>query len=257
MFFSKDKISIIGAGWLGLALANYLNEQNYDIQIVKKSKPVPTLEKFWLKKDIDTDNLFELSEAKVWIYMLPPVSTEKILSRLEKILSLKLPEKIILISSTGIYPDENKIWKETDLPAGGFEKTALELTEKIWFDTGICSILRCSGLVGPGRNPAKFLAAKKNIPKPNAPVNLVHQWDVIQAISTLIKNENLSEVYNLAAPFHPSRIDFYSKMAEKYQLEKPEFLSDLTLGKEIFGQKIVDKTCFKYKITDFYQENLY
>jgi len=41
------------------------------------------------------------------------------------------------------------------------------------------TVIRLAGLIGPGRNPARFFAGKTNIPNGNAPVNLIHLDDCI------------------------------------------------------------------------------
>jgi len=164
MFFKKYKILIWGAGWLGIPLYRYLKNQIYDIQIIKRSLSLEINPEDWIKKDIDKDKLDDIPPVDIWIYMLPPQKKEIITPRIQRILSLPLPERIFLISSTSIYPDEPHIWIESDVPPGGAMNTSIEITESLFFETHICTIMRCAGLVGSDRNPAYFLAGKKIYP---------------------------------------------------------------------------------------------
>jgi nucleoside-diphosphate-sugar epimerase len=105
-------------------------------------------------------------------------------------------------------------------------------------------ILRFGGLIGEDRHPIKFLAGRKNIENPNAPINLIHQDDCIGIILTILRqalNDKLerNETFNAAAPFHPSRKDYYTQKALDLGLDLPEFNDDnSSFGKTISSSKI-------------------
>lgn len=75
-------------------------------------------------------------------------------------------------------------------------------------------ILRLAGLVGPGRHAGRFLSGKKQVKGAHQSVNLVHLDDVIFSCdrATACSNEG-GRLYNLCAPIHPKKKDFYSRVA--------------------------------------------
>ena len=111
-------------------------------------------------------------------------------------------------------------------------------------------ILRFGGLIGEDRHPIKFLAGRKNIENPNAPINLIHQEDCIGIILEILRqtqNDKLNgnETFNAVTPFHPSRKEYYTQKAIDLNLALPEFNSEsLTFGKTISSTKI--ETVLKY-----------
>jgi nucleoside-diphosphate-sugar epimerase len=116
----------------------------------------------------------------------------------------------------------------TDLKANGFSG----------------SVLRLAGLVGKDRHPISTLSQKSNIAMGKNPVNLVHQEDVIQAISAVLGNagekvnhnqpeipanslfENNFYAANLCSLEHPSREQYYTWCAEQKGLRAPQFSPD-------------------------------
>ena len=61
-------------------------------------------------------------------------------------------------------------------------------------------------------------------------VNLVHQDDVIAAIQLLLKLPKGGHVYNLCAPRHPAKREFYPALAEQLHLEPPQFADEAGAG---------------------------
>jgi nucleoside-diphosphate-sugar epimerase len=107
------------------------------------------------------------------------------------------------------------------------------------------SILRFGGLIGEDRHPIKFLAGRKNIENPNAPINLIHQDDCIGIILEIIESNSWNETFNAVTPFHPSRKEYYTQKAIDSNLALPEFIAENSiLGKTISSSKI--KNILKY-----------
>ena len=106
------------------------------------------------------------------------------------------------------------------------------------------TILRFGGLIGHDRHPIKFLAGRKNIENPNAPINLIHQEDCIGVILEILQQTiegklGGSESFNAVTPFHPSRKVYYTKKALEHNLDLPEFNSaNHSFGKTISSAKI-------------------
>lgn len=68
-------------------------------------------------------------------------------------------------------------------------------------------------------------------------MNLVHQDDVIAAIQMLLKLPQGGHVYNLCAPIHPTKAEFYPPLARALGLEPPQFADEDQLRREIGGRQ--------------------
>jgi nucleoside-diphosphate-sugar epimerase len=101
------------------------------------------------------------------------------------------------------------------------------------------TILRFGGLIGEDRHPIKFLAGRKNIENPNAPINLIHQEDCIGIIQKIIELNSWNQVFNAVTPFHPSRKEYYTQKAIEFNLALPEFNTEnSSFEKTISSSKI-------------------
>jgi len=265
------QISILGCGWLGLPLAKALLKNEFSVKgsttsieklsVLKNSgiEPflivlTPTLSK---GEEARTGNLTAfLENSKVLIIDVPPKlrSSEKDPSTklrktfVEKIETL-IPfiekssiEKVIFISSTSVYGEDNLVvTEETDLNPDTESGKQLVQAEQLLqnnpkFKT---TILRFGGLIGEDRHPIHFLAGRKNLDNPNAPINLIHQKDCIGIIIKIIELDCWNETFNAAAPFHPSRKEYYTQKAIDLNLDLPEFNLEIAVfGKTISSSKV-------------------
>src|SRR5690606_6155343 len=153
-------------------------------------------------------------------------------------------KKVLYISSTSVYEDDVKFSIITEKsPTNGQSAAAKQLiaAEQIFktnsnFET---TIIRCGGLIGPDRNPAKFLSGKHHLKNPDGPVNLIHQKDAIAIIKTIVQNNHWQTDFNAAAPQHPSRKTYYTSLCKLQNLPRPQFdESDISIGKIISSDKI-------------------
>ncbi|MDC9595042.1 SDR family NAD(P)-dependent oxidoreductase, partial [Xenorhabdus sp. IM139775] len=121
---------------------------------------------------------------------------------------------------------------------------------------------RLAGLVGNGRHAWRFLAGKKALQGGESAVNLVHQDDVISAIQLLIQQPEGGQLFNLCAPIHPKRAEFYPSASRQLDLTPPEFLLpesaeverklniDGKDGKVVDGSRICRELGFEYQFPD-------
>jgi nucleoside-diphosphate-sugar epimerase len=115
------------------------------------------------------------------------------------------------------------------------------------------AVLRFAGLIGPGRHPARFLAAKKGVPAPNAPVNLIHLDDCCGIIETIIE-KRLEGTFNACAPSHPARREFYEIACSHLGIAPPEFdETDESAGREISIVKLLEETGYNFIHSDLYK----
>ena len=265
-----SQISILGCGWLGLPLAKALLENEFSVKgsttsieklsVLENSGIQPYL--IALSEDKTEGNLTGfLENSNILIIDVPPKlrgsekdpSTALRMTFVEKIKNVILfiekstVENVLFISSTSVYGEDNSfVTEETKLNPDTESGRQLVLAEQLLqsnsnFKT---TVLRFGGLIGEDRHPIHFLAGRKNLENPKAPINLIHQEDCIGIILEILRqaqNDKLerNETFNAAAPFHPSRKEYYTQKAIEFNLALPEFNSEnLTFGKTISSDKV-------------------
>ena len=252
------KISILGCGWLGLPLAKALTENGFLVNgSTTSSEKITGLEQAGItpflieigENSINGDVDQFLDQSQVLIINIPPKlrgnSTENFVSKIQNILPFIEKsgiKKVLFVSSTSVYSDEDKVVTEETIPNPDTEsgKQLLDceklLQDNSHFET---TILRFGGLIGEDRNPIHFLAGRSNIENPDAPINLIHQEDCIGIILKIIDRNCWGETFNAVAPFHPNREEYYSQKAKENNLELPIFThSKPSVGKTILSDKL-------------------
>jgi nucleoside-diphosphate-sugar epimerase len=235
-------VSILGCGWLGLPLAELLISKGFT---VKGSTTHPEKRKKLQQAGIQPfvisftphpqkeqlDDLPNFLKADVLVVAIPPQAGRQgdnfhplQIMHLSEHLKLSTIDKIIYISSTSIYADENREITEEEPIAEIEANSALRRAEEIL--SGLhrkLTILRCGGLMGYDRVPGKYFIGKKELSTGSVPVNFVHRDDVIQIIFEVIRQEKWNEIFNVVAPEHPVRKDIYLRNASEFGWETPTF----------------------------------
>ncbi|EPG7575884.1 SDR family oxidoreductase [Providencia rettgeri] len=262
------KVTIIGLGWVGLPLAQALLSQGIHVVGTKttadgiEAAQAVGIECYALKLtpelECDDDDLSQLmTQSDAIVILLPPskVNTEYYVMAIETLvnsaIAFQVP-KVIFTSSTAVYGEQNGEMTENSLLEGvtGSAK-ALVATEQWLHQLPNISvdILRLAGLVGEKRHAGRFLAGKTGVKGANQPVNMVHQDDVIDAILLLLQQRQGEHIYNLCAPIHPTRAEFYTHAAQSIGLVPPQFIDEenALVGKIINGNKICQELGFEYQ----------
>ena len=251
-------ISILGCGWLGLPLAKALIGNGFlvngsttstdKLALLENAGITPFLIELG-EMGINGNADQFLEESRILIINIPPKlrgnSTENFVSKIENFLPFIEKsgiKKVLFVSSTSVFSDEDKVVTEETLPNPNTEsgKQLLQceklLQDNSHFET---TILRFGGLIGEDRNPIHFLAGRSNIENPDAPINLIHQEDCIGIILKIIDRNCWGETFNAVAPFHPNREEYYSQKAKENKLELPIFdYSKPSVGKTILSDKL-------------------
>ena len=261
-----NQISILGCGWLGLPLAEHLINKGFS---VKGSTTSPNrigeleskeIEAFIIElspNEISGDYKGFLKDSKTLIIDIPPkLRGENPESFVEKIKTFinqgvihSEIENVLFISSTSVYGDEAiNVTEETieepeTLSGKELVETEQFLQQQTAFKT---TILRFGGLIGGSRNPAKSLAGKTNLANPNAPINLIHQDDCIAVITAILEQGFWSEKINAAAPYHPTRKEYYTSKAVELGIPVPEFEDNSASGKIIDSSKLISKLNYTF-----------
>lgn len=245
---SNDKnssISILGCGWLGLALGEYLIAQGFSVLGSSTTASKLTtladagIQPFLIraKPEVEGEGLAEFFSSPVLIINVPPrrrrenveeIHFTEVKNIIDEAQRVKI-KKIIYCSSTGVYPDNNASISEADsvAPTTASSRALVRIEEYLQSKSTLEStILRFAGLVGGDRKPGRFLAGKKGLSNGAAPVNLVHRDDCIRIIHEVIRQEVWGAIFNVCADEHPLKKEFYPQQAIKLGLEPPTFVDD-------------------------------
>ncbi|QGU87030.1 SDR family oxidoreductase [Erwinia sorbitola] len=266
------RVAIVGLGWLGMPLAMSLAGAGWQ---VTGSKTTPDgvnaarscgIDAYLLELtpelNCGAEDLEALLSVDALVVTLPASRTasggENYLLAVQQLvdsaLAFNVP-RIIFTSSTSVYGERSGIVKESSVLEPVSVAGQILQTLESWLhnlpNTSV-DILRLAGLVGPHRHPGRFLAGKSDLAHGNQGVNLVHLDDVIEAISLLLQTPKGGHIYNLSAPQHPARNQFYPQVARQLGLTPPTFLSDneKESGKLIDGSKITRELGFEYRYPD-------
>ncbi len=256
---SINKIAVIGCGWLGLPLAKQLQDLGYlingsttnesKLSVLADYQINPFLIK--LGDEVDATQLQKFLKVDLLIVNVPPGRASSTADLyVEKMILLKnavlksTVQKIIFVSSTSVYAEDNTTHTESS-QAFSTEGNATRLldAEKTFLNLPNIetTIIRMSGLIGPQRHPGRFFAGKSDIPAGLAPVNLIHLEDCIGIIAKVIEANLWNDVYNGAAPTHPTRKDFYDWASFSLYGKHAEFIPEKGKFKIIDGSKIMEK----------------
>jgi nucleoside-diphosphate-sugar epimerase len=245
----KLKIGIVGLGWLGLELGKSFQKSKHSVwgtvRSDQKAKELSGQDMSvhpWQFPEEPSASILALAmETDVLILTLPPSNFTKedpknyaeVLNAWKERCSAQT--KIIYTSSIGVYPDdlenatEDSSLKENH-PIVLAENTLLKNTRSR------VTILRLAGLIGEDRNPVRFLVKKEENDTPSKPVNLIHRLDIIGVIKMILEKNYFGEILNVVHPNHPSRREYYCKMAELLNLPTPQF----TQKEEKMNYKVVN-----------------
>ncbi|UZR92700.1 NAD(P)H-binding protein [Chondrinema litorale] len=272
------RISILGAGWLGLALGEYLVKKGYEVNgsvttaskiEILKSKGINPFH-FGLNPAPEPKGVIEkFLDADVIVIGIPPSRKSDDMDTFHPAQMKELTKymlegeirKTIYISSTSVYPSPNKEVKESDATKPDvFVGNPMVLAERVLRQTGPLdtTVLRVGGLMGYNRIPGKYASGKKDLDNGNSPVNFVHRDDVIGVIEQVIEQGKWNRVFNVSAPEHPLRKDLYPEMANRFGFEPPVFnYSSPADYKIVNTDKLAMELKYEFKYPDpftFYYE---
>lgn len=263
---NKQSIGILGCGWFGFPLAQSLVKLGHNVKgsttsIEKLDKLVEAgILPFLL--DIQADKIIGDSiffNSDILVVNIPPKrsSTEVLIypHKIEQICSAAYKagvKHIIYVSSTGVYGNVNKTVSELDVPKPESQsgKVLLQGEDIVKNTTNATStVLRFGGLIGQGRDPGRFFAGKQHIANGQSSVNLVDLDDCIGVLLQIIEKQAFGHTYNVCAPHHPSRADFYTHAAQKSGLAKPSFMDELTSWKIVESVNIPKLLAYTFKVS--------
>ncbi len=249
------KIGIIGCGWLGFPLGRELvNDGVNVIGSTTRTERFEALDDAGIKPylfELGQALPNELAEVDLIIFTIPPRIEEYISCLTEVVERLATSHPwVIYISSTSVYPNNNKEVVEEDAEIIKSLHSGISLLEaEQTFDSSIfnTTVLRFGGLYSEDRHPGRFLAGKEGLAGASNPVNLIHRDDCVEIIRKIIKQEKKNKVYNACSPIHPERKEYYTLATNKLGLKKPLFSDKEASFKKINSSKLISELNYTFK----------
>ena len=264
------KISILGCGWLGFPLAESLLKEGFSVNgsttsidklsVIEKSRIQAYL--ISLSDHGTEGDIFSfLENSEILIIDIPPklrgIEKENFVAKIEILIPFieeSSVKKVLFISSTSVYPDDddntNSIITEDTKPQPDYESGRQLLAAELLLQNNKkfkTTVLRFGGLIGNDRHPIFYLAGRKGISNPTAPINLIHKKDCISIILKIIEKDCWDEVFNAVAPYHPKREDYYTQKAVELNLAFPEFNFSTSGGKVIDSGKLEKMVGYEFQ----------
>jgi nucleoside-diphosphate-sugar epimerase len=262
---NKKEINLLGCGWLGFPLAVDLISRGFAVKgsttspkkmlELKAAGIAPFLVQF--DQSLPEPNLDPLLDGDILLVSVPPgrriAEGPDNYKRMGDILVEKIPKsnisKLIFISSTSVYSDSNSVFTESSeiSPETTSGKVIAEIEKGLLLLPKQVIVLRLAGLFGPGRSPGRFFAGKANIPNGYAPVNMIHQDEVISLINALIDSDTAKGVYIGSTPSHPTKQEFYTLAARLDKLPEPNFIPEKLNWKIVESERVEQELGFSYE----------
>jgi nucleoside-diphosphate-sugar epimerase len=278
MTSTAPRVSILGCGWVGHALGRHLVDAGWT---VRGSTTTPDkvdalrrdgIEPFLLRLDPDVsgDDLAPFFDADALVLNVPPprgVDDRRSYHRrqieaVRERAAGRVPW-IVFVSSTGVYPDVEREVTEADVPPGALDALGgdrrratgdvlLDVEGRLWTDDAVdTTIVRFGGLYGADRHPARFLAGRTGVSRPQAPVNLIHQDDCVGLLHTVLDQNATGRVVNGVSDAHPTRKALYTRAAEVQGLTPPTFDdADTRSGKQVSNRVARDELGYAFQHPD-------
>lgn len=257
-------ISILGCGWLGVPLAETLIGTGFAVKgSTTSANKMPALEAKGIQPQLislepDTvEGAIEtfLNGAEILIIDIPPrFHFSQKIATLVPYIQKSAIQKVLFINSTGMYPDENQIVTENQIPIPKTDKGQQLLDAENLLRNGNgfqTTVLRFGGLIDEKRHPVKYLAGEENLGNPDAPVNLIHKTDCIGIILKIIETQTWGETFNAASPFHPTREKYYTQKAKDLSLALPKFdRQKASVGKTIDSTKLQQMLGYEFQFRE-------
>ncbi|MBE4579526.1 NAD(P)-dependent oxidoreductase [Vibrio navarrensis] len=259
-------ILIIGAGWLGFPLAQTLTALGHTVFITRRSPEA--LESLTFspsrKCTLDLNSLdarqqlthyLNTRKFDVVIGCFPPGFRKgqgddytQHWQLIVDALSSAPATKVIMISSTTVYPNraEKMVEDAASLATAQnnhqfSDKARIMLqAENTLVQSGHpFTILRLSGLIGPQRHPARFVAHLKQVSR-LAPANMLHQHDAVNAAVFAVTHPDAdNQILNVTTPRTVDKAAFYQSALEAAGM--PVMLPEIVdvADKEISAEKLL------------------
>jgi nucleoside-diphosphate-sugar epimerase len=167
------------------------------------------------------------------------------------------PRRIIYISSTSVYGQEDGSWIDETSPTTTVRENGLvclAAEELIRSQSkSPANVIRLSGIYGPGRLIARIGQLENREPirgNPEAWLNLIHVEDACRAVLACEESGRLGETYLVSDDRPVLRREYYARLSELAGAPEPVFQNDsAALGKRCRNRKARSELKLDLKFT--------
>lgn len=239
-------IHIVGCGDIGQRVANKWLQQGGQAEgLVRSEASVDRLQQAGISaRRVDLDRSASLYPgdaakpvARPVFYFAPPPPEGRQDSRLRGWLASlgeARPEKIVLISTTGVYGDAGGDWITEESPLApradrAHRRMDAEIALRQWCESNGVDfvILRVPGIYGPGKLPRARL--EKGLPVLNEAeagfTNRIHADDLATVCLAAMQRGRSGEVYNVSDGQPGTMTDYFNQVADHLGLPRPPQIS--------------------------------
>ena len=238
------RIFIIGCGFIGQRVAKLEQTEGSRVSaLARSSSSAEALSKMGIEVimgDLDEpSSMKEFSLAgSIAYYFAPPLAEGLVDSRMEAFLSClspsSLPERVVLISTTGVYGNCRGEWVTEERPAApeadrAKRRLSAETMLSSWGKANSIPviILRVPGIYGPGKLPEKRL--RKGLPvlrEEDSPFsNRIHADDLVRACLAAARRGEGGCIYNISDGHPTTMTDYFYKVADHLAIPRPPAIS--------------------------------
>lgn len=250
-------IGILGAGWLGLPLARALLAAGKQVAVTVSSAEKATrlqgegIAAYPLTISAHMSDAWPIP-CESLVICVPPSKTDDYPQAVAKACALakaNSARRVLFVSATSVWGAGQQEGEEPQPRHARGERMLAAEQAVLAAGFEAVMIVRPSGLYGPDRHPGRFLAGK-TLDGGAQSVNLVHLDDVVAACMLLLERGKDGDVFNLSAPVHPRREQFYPFAARQQGLPVPVFIEPAGEFQPIDGQLICQQMGFNYRWPD-------
>ncbi|WP_295390087.1 SDR family oxidoreductase [uncultured Thiodictyon sp.] len=235
-------IIIVGCGYVGTRLARqYLGLGQSVLGVVRTQAGVERLAAAGIaarRADLAGEGLDALPlDGALVFHLAPPPDQGREDSRTRRLVEAFTragqPQRLVYISTTGVYGDCGGAWVDESWPARpgvdrSYRRWDAEETLRRWSDAsgGELAILRVAGIYGPGRLPLERI--RQGVPMVRAEdspfSNRIHVDDLVAACMLAMERGQSGAVYNACDDSPSSMTDYFLAIADAAGLPRPPLI---------------------------------
>lgn len=237
-------ITIVGGGWLGTPLSQYLTSIGHHVCVSKTTTDgVKQLQQLGIDSFVTnlsegnhslTEHLKAFS-SDIIIGCFPPGFRQQrgqdYIEYWQAVIDAAKQngvKRVVMVSSSTVYPniaqdmveEDATLEKSANNPDYSDNAKIMLQAEQSLIDSQLSyAIVRCSGLIGPDRHPARFVAKIKQI-SDLAPANMLHLQDAIGAVSFMALHSSNTTV-NATTPNTVNKAEYYQAALNSVESDQP------------------------------------
>ncbi|MFA7632194.1 MAG: SDR family oxidoreductase [Thiohalomonadaceae bacterium] len=236
-----QKICVIGYGDVGQRVARLWLRQHARVQaLVRRSEMAAQLDAQGLTSivgDLDhPDSLLQLPfDNAIVYYFAPPPAHGRVDTRMRNFIATdSVPERVIYISTSGVYGDHAGAWVDEETPPTPcadrvYRRLDAETVLRGWGRArGVAiNILRVGGIYGPGRWPLARLRAGTPVLREEecGYTNRIHIDDLAKICVAAAMRGGKDRIYNVSDGSNGTMTEYFYAVADRFALPRPPALS--------------------------------